>query len=34
MTVVELSPGRGWYTEILANYMYDNGELIVAPYNP
>ncbi len=34
MTVVELSPGRGWYTEILAMYMYDYGELIAAPYNP
>jgi len=34
MTVVELSPGRGWYTEILAMYMYDRGRYIVAPYNP
>ena len=34
MTVVELSPGRGWYTEILAMYMYDKGRYIVAPYNP
>jgi predicted methyltransferase len=34
MTVVELSPGRGWYTEILAMYMYDYGKLIAAPYNP
>ena len=33
MTVVELSPGRGWYTEILAIYMYDEGELITAPYS-
>ena len=32
MTVVELSPGGGWYTEILAIYMYDEGELITAPY--
>jgi predicted methyltransferase len=30
MTVVELSPGGGWYTEILAIYMYDEGELITA----
>jgi len=34
MTVVELSPGGGWYTEILAMYMYDEGRLITAPYNP
>ncbi|MAR36810.1 MAG: methyltransferase, partial [Chloroflexi bacterium] len=34
MTVVELSPGGGWYTEILAMYMYDEGRLIAAPYNP
>ena len=33
MTVVELSPGGGWYTEILAIYMYDEGELISAPYS-
>ena len=33
MKVVELSPGRGWYTEILAVYMYDEGELITAPYS-
>ena len=30
MTVVELSPGGGWYTEILAPYLRDNGKLIVA----
>src|SRR5438874_216007 len=30
MTVVELSPGRGWYTEILAPYLRDNGKLIAA----
>ena len=33
MTIVELSPGGGWYTEILAIYMYDEGELITAPYS-
>ena len=33
MTVVELSPGGGWYTEILAIYLYDEGELITAPYS-
>ena len=27
MKVVELSPGGGWYTEILANYLHDPGML-------
>jgi predicted methyltransferase len=30
MTVVELTPGGGWYTEILAPYLHDNGKLIAA----
>jgi predicted methyltransferase len=30
-TVVELWPGGGWYTEILAPYLADKGKLIVAP---
>lgn len=34
MTVVELSPGGGWYTEILAPYLRDNGKLIVAGDDP
>jgi len=34
MTLVELSPGGGWYTEILAMFMYDYGDLIATPYNP
>ncbi len=29
MTVVELSPGGGWYTEILAPYLRDRGQLIL-----
>jgi predicted methyltransferase len=29
-TVVELWPGGGWYTEILAPYLADRGKLIVA----
>ena len=29
-TVVELWPGGGWYTEILAPYLADAGQLIVA----
>jgi predicted methyltransferase len=30
MTVVELAPGGGWYTEILAPYLRDKGKLIAA----
>jgi len=30
MTVVELAPGTGWYTEILAPYLREDGELIGA----
>jgi predicted methyltransferase len=30
MTVIELDPGGGWYSEILAPYLYDHGHLIVA----
>ena len=29
-TVVELWPGGGWYTEILAPYLAERGKLIVA----
>jgi predicted methyltransferase len=32
-TVVEIWPGGGWYTEILAPYLRDNGKLIVAAPN-
>ena len=32
--VVELSPGGGWYTEILAPYLKKKGELIAVHYNP
>ena len=34
MTVVELSPGGGWYTEILAPYLKDNGKYIAAGFDP
>ena len=34
MTIVELSPGGGWYTEILANYIHYPGTLIAAHHNP
>jgi len=30
MTVIELEPGGGWYTEILAPFLYDQGHLIEA----
>ncbi|MDE2234809.1 MAG: class I SAM-dependent methyltransferase [Gammaproteobacteria bacterium] len=30
MTVVELEPGGGWYTEILAPFLYDHGHLVEA----
>ena len=33
MTVVELSPGGGWYTEILANYLHEPGKLIAAHFD-
>ncbi len=33
MTVVELTPGGGWYTEILAPVLRDNGQLIAATAN-
>tara|TARA_R110002110_G_C13470525_1_gene720926 strand:- start:39169 stop:40002 length:834 start_codon:yes stop_codon:yes gene_type:complete len=32
-TVVEIWPGGGWYTEILAPYLRDNGQLIAAHYD-
>lgn len=34
MTVIEMSPGGGWYTEILAPYLKDNGTYIAAGYDP
>ena len=34
MSVIELSPGGGWYTEILANYIHKPGRLVAAHYNP
>lgn len=32
-TVVEVWPGGGWYTEILAPYLRDSGKLIAAHYD-
>lgn len=34
MTLVELTPGGGWYTEILAPYLRENGLYIAAGYDP
>jgi predicted methyltransferase len=34
MTVVEISPGRGWYTEILAPVLRDEGKLYAAGFGP
>ncbi|WP_028102953.1 class I SAM-dependent methyltransferase [Pseudoduganella violaceinigra] len=34
MTVVELAPGGGWYTEILAPYLREQGKLITAGATP
>ncbi|OYV01786.1 MAG: methyltransferase [Burkholderiales bacterium PBB5] len=31
-TVIELAPGGGWYTEILAYYLRDRGQLYAAHY--
>jgi predicted methyltransferase len=33
MTVVEIYPGAGWYTQILAPYLKDKGKLIAAVYD-
>lgn len=33
MTVVEISPAGGWYTEILGPYLAEEGELIAAHWN-
>lgn len=30
MTVIEVSPSRGWYTQILAPYLYEKGQYIMA----
>lgn len=33
MTVVELYPGGGWYSAILASYLADEGRLVAAHFN-
>ncbi len=32
MTVVEISPGKGWYTEVLAPALKDNGQFYAANF--
>lgn len=34
MTVVEIAPGGGWYTEILAPYLRDRGTFYAAHFDP
>jgi predicted methyltransferase len=34
MTVVEIWPGGGWYTEILAPYLRDEGRYVAAGFDP
>jgi len=34
MTVVEILPGEGWYTEVLAPYLKHSGKLVVGIYDP
>ncbi len=34
LTVVEIWPGGGWYTRILAPYLKDRGKLYLAAYEP
>jgi len=34
MTVLEILPAWGWYTEILAPYLADHGRLYVAHFSP
>jgi predicted methyltransferase len=34
MTVVEIAPGGGWYTEILAPLLKDQGKLVLAHADP
>ena len=34
MKILEITPGRGWYTEILATYMKDSNNFYIAKYAP
>ena len=33
-TVIEITPGGGWYSEILAPYLRDNGQYVAAVVDP
>ncbi|MCA1481043.1 hypothetical protein I6F37_39620, partial [Bradyrhizobium sp. NBAIM08] len=33
-TLIEITPGTGWYSEILAPYLRDNGRYIAAVVDP
>lgn len=33
-TVIEITPGNGWYSEILAPLLHDNGHYVAAIYSP
>jgi len=33
-TVIEVTPGGGWYTEVLAPYLHSNGTLIAQVFDP
>ena len=34
MTVVEIWPAGGWYTEVIAPYLHDEGKYIAAHWDP
>lgn len=34
MTLIEINPGGGWYAEILAPYLRDNGQYFAAHFSP
>lgn len=34
MTVIEILPSRGWYTEIIAPYLHDHGKYYAAHFSP
>jgi predicted methyltransferase len=34
MTVIEITPGNGWYSEILAPYLHDGGHYVAAVVDP
>ena len=34
MTVIEILPSRGWYTEIMAPYLRDHGKYYAAHFSP